>query len=62
MLITGRPEQFKLLANFCSNVAVAWFIVAFVAPVDLLTTLRSAVNIILLLYISLWLLERYHER
>lgn len=57
MRISGTGEQLKFLAGFCSNAAVAWFVAAFVAPVDFLTAIRSAVNMIVLLLIGLYLLE-----
>lgn len=55
---SGKPSQFKLLAEFFSNISVAWFVAAFISPDDLLIVLRSLVNMIMFLFISLLLLEK----
>ncbi len=58
MRISGTVDQIKLMADFCANLAVAWFVAAFVSPVDWLTTLRSIVSMVALQGLSLYLLER----
>ncbi len=58
--------QKEALSSFFNNIAVAWFIAAFITPVisseiKALTTLQFIVNMMGALYISLFLLkeERY---
>jgi len=50
-------SQFRFLAEFCVNAAVAWFVVAFVAPADLLTSVRGIVNMVAMLILGLKILE-----
>jgi len=50
-------EQAKSLSNFFSNMAVAWFVAAFVAPSRLLDLARFSGYGIMCLQVALWLLK-----
>lgn len=62
MKIEFNFSQRKALSSFFNNIAVAWFIGAFVTPqivtsLDPLTLLRYLANMVLALYISLLCLK-----
>lgn len=60
MLLTSGQKQ--SLSTFFNNIAVAWFVAIFITPtlisnVKLLTIIAYAVNMIVALYLSLFLLK-----
>ena len=62
MRVFVNASQKRALSSFFSNVAVAWFVGAFVTPVissefTLLTIIRYLVNMIIALYLALYLLK-----
>lgn len=57
MRFAWTNSQLKLLAEFCANVAVAWFAVAFIAPIDTLTSIKGVANMMVMIVIALKLME-----
>ena len=58
MNVSLNAKQTESLSNFFSNMAVAWFVVAFVSPPEPFAFLRFSFYGILAIYISLFLLRK----